>query len=191
VKTLPNFLFLIASTALTASAAHAADPYAGVSLATPGEARINAGPGATLGNDNHPAAFKLYAGLRFSPEWSVEAGYGAFGSWRFSDPAPGAVDSARIASNAFTVAARYTVDLGEAVSVFAKLGLAANRFRYSDSAGQSARGSFVRPLWGFGAELKLSKELSVPLEFESFGKGRTALGEFHQRKLELGLRYQF
>ena len=83
------------------------------------------------------------------------------------------------------------MDLDETFSVFGKAGLAVNRFRYRDSLGQSVRDRLVRPMWGLGVEARLSDSLSMPLEFESFGSGRTQLGEFHQRKLEIGLKLSF
>jgi opacity protein-like surface antigen len=191
VKTFPHRLLATIPLAWIASAALAADPYVGLSWATPGEARLSTGPSSTVKNDNDPTALRLYGGLRFNPAWSVEGGYGAFGTWRFTDPTPGSRDKARISSDVFSVAGRYTVDLGETFSVFGKAGLAVNRFRYRDSLGQSARDRLVRPMWGIGVEAKLSDELSIPFEFEDFGSGRTQLGDFHQRKLEIGLKLSF
>ena len=166
MKTLLIYRLMISALALVASAANAAEPYIGLSRATPGEARVAVGPDTTTGNDNRPSAFKLYAGLSFDPAWSVEVGYGAFGSWRFSDPAPGASEKMSIGSSAVTIAARYSLDLGDSFTAFGKLGLAANRFHYDNSLGQSKTGSFVRPMCGFGVEVKLGEHLSVPLEFE-------------------------
>jgi OmpA-OmpF porin, OOP family len=183
-------LLLIASLAWITLHTQAAEPYVGLSLATPGEASIGHG-GKTLNNLNNPTALKLYGGVALGDGWSLEAGYGAFGSWRFSDPSSTPRFEARMASRAVTAAARYSVDLGDSVAVFGKVGLAANRLRYSDSSGQSARDGFVRPMWGFGAELKLGDHLSVPLEFEHLGASNTRFGKYRQQKLELGLRYKF
>lgn len=191
VKTLPHRLLVTIPLAWITSTALAADPYVGLSLATPGEARLSAGPSLTVKNDNHPTAFRLYAGVSLDPNWSLEAGYGAFGSWRFKDPTPGSRDTARLSSNVLTLAGRYTLALDDTFSVFGKAGVAVNHFRYRDSLGQSARDRLVRPMWGLGIEARLSPQLSVPLEFESFGSGRTQLGQFHQRKLEIGLRLSF
>lgn len=182
---------LIASAAALASNAHADEPYLGLSLATPGEARLQLGPQTSVGNENHPLALKLYAGIKLSDGWSAEIGYGAFGSWHFSDPVPGSSDRAKIATRAWTAAARYSWDLGDRVALFGKVGVALNRLRYSDTLGQTARDRFTRPMWGLGAEWKLSDRLSVPLEFEYLGAAETELGEFRQEKLEIGLRYRF
>jgi OOP family OmpA-OmpF porin len=171
--------------------AHAHEPYVGLSLATPGEARLRIGPNATAANDNNPTALKFYAGLPLSTHWSVELGYGAFGSWHFSDPTPGSSDQAQIGSRALTLAAKVSWPLGERFSLHGKLGLAHNRFSYSDTLGQRERDSFTRPLWGVGAELKLSEHLSLPLDFEYLGKADTRFGRFQQQKLEIGLRYRF
>lgn len=165
--------------------------YLGLSLATPGEARLQVGPNTGIDNENNPTALKLYAGMRLSNDWSAELGYGAFGSWRFSDPAAGSRDQAKIASRAFTVAAKYSWDLNDRIALFGKLGLALNHFRYSDTLGQTASERYTRPLWGMGAEWRLTERLSVPLEFEYLGASRTQLGEFRQEKLEIGLRYRF
>ena len=191
MTTFPYRLLATLPLAWITSAALAADPYAGLSWATPGEARLSTGPSTSIRNDNNPTALRLYGGLRFAPAWSVEAGYGAFGRWHFKDPAPGSRDTARISSEVLSVAGRYTVELGDTFSVFGKAGLAVNRFRYRDSLGQSARDRLVRPMWGLGVEARLSDALSVPLEFEDFGSGRTQLGDFHQRKLEIGLKLSF
>jgi len=189
-----RLLTLIAFTTTVGAQAqtHAADRYyLGLSLATPGEARRQVGPNASIDNENNPTALKLYAGMRFTKDWSAELGYGAFGSWRFSDPAAGSRDKAKIASQAFTVAARYSWDLDETLALFGKLGLALNRFRYSDTWSQRASDRFTRPLWGAGVEWKITECLSLPLEFEYLGEARTQLGKFRQEKLEVGLRYRF
>lgn len=187
-------LLAILALTLTASAgspAWALEPYVGLSLATPGEARLQSGPSTTIKNANNPVAFRLYGGLKVSPEWSVEAGYGGFGSWRFNAPTSGAQERARITSNVFTLAGRYTLALNDTFSAFGKAGVAMNRFRYRDSLGQSVRDNVTRPMWGLGVEAKLSDNLSIPLEFESFGSSKTQLGHFNQRKLEIGVRLQF
>ena len=182
---------LTAALVMPAIAADSSELYLGISRATPGEARLAYGPTTTISNNNSPMAFKVYGGLSINREWAVELGYGAFGSWRFTDPTPGSHDAASVSSRAATVAARYTLDLGDSFAAFGKLGLAANRFRYRDNLGQSAGGSFVRPMWGIGVELKLGDHLSAPLEFEYLGAGHTSFGEYRQQKLEFGLRYKF
>lgn len=181
---------LAALLTLLAGQARAADPYFGLSLATPGEARLQAGP-RQVDNDNHPLALKLYAGLQLSPSWSAEVGYGDFGSWHFSEPTSGSRDKSRIGTRALTAAARYRWEINNSLALFGKLGLAHNRLRYSDTLGQHASERFNRPLWGLGAEWTLTERLSVPLEFEYLGAAQTALGKFRQEKLEIGLRYRF
>ena len=181
-------LLPIACLAAIALPTVATEPYVGLSRTTPGEATITAAGKTPLDNDNSPLAFKLYGGLKLTDEWSLEAGYGAFGSYHFSDAGTGF--HARQAVSAVTGAARYSLSLGESFAVFGKLGLAVNRIRFSNTLGVSTQQNFVRPLWGFGAEYRLTRQLSVPLEFEYMGHSRS-LGDFRQEKLELGLRYQF
>jgi len=166
----------------------AADAYVGLARATPGEATITQAGKTPLNNDNSPFALKLYGGLKLSDEWALEAGYGAFGSYHFSDAGSGF--RARRSVSAITGAARYSLSLGESFTAFGKLGVAVNRLRFSSTLGASTHESFVRPLLGLGVEYKLTPRLSVPLEFEYLGHSR-GQSDFRQQKLELGLRYQF
>ncbi|RZL93299.1 MAG: hypothetical protein EOP73_27710, partial [Variovorax sp.] len=160
-------LFLI-TTALAALPAQAADPYVGFNLTTPGEAsfRIN---GRDVPNDNHPHAVKLYAGLQFTPTWAAELGYGAFGSWRAADPAPGSSYQTRLSSSVVYVAGRATQPLGESFALFAKAGLALNRLNQHDSLGHSARETYVRPMAGGGLTWQLAPQVSATVEYAYYG----------------------
>lgn len=123
--------------------------------------------------------------------WAAELGYGAFGSFHFIDPSPGSKDKGKVSVQALTLAARHSWELNNSFTFFGKLGLAYNRFSYSDSLGQTEHASFAKPMWGFGVELKLGSGWSVPLEFEYMGKSNTKFGRIQQEKLEIGLRRSF
>jgi opacity protein-like surface antigen len=177
----------LAAALLTATAAaHAADPYAGINLATPGEAILNIN-GRPVANDNNPRAVKLYAGLQFTPTWAAELGYGAFGSWHAADPAPGSRYEARLGSKVVYAATRATQPLGESFALFGKLGLAANRLSLHDSLGHSGRETFVRPMAGTGLVWQLTPKLSATAEYAYYGSRRN----FTQQKAELGLALKF
>lgn len=182
-------LFLIAA-ALANLPAHAADPYAGFNLATPGEAsfRINE---RNVPNDNHPHAVKLYAGLQFTPTWAAELGYGAFGSWHAADPTPGSPYQTRLSSRVVYLAGRATQPLGESFALFGKAGLALNCLSQHDSLGHSARESYVRPMAGGGLEWKLAPQVSATVEYAYYGSRRSDGDRFTQQKAELGLAFKF
>src|SRR4051812_32209627 len=103
---------MLAVASIAATAAHAAEPYAGINLTTPGETRARFGD-REVGNDNHPHAVKLYAGLQFTPGWAGEIGYGAFGSWHIADPTPGSNYQLTRSSRLLYAASRATLPLGE------------------------------------------------------------------------------
>ncbi|MDT9002066.1 outer membrane beta-barrel protein [Paucibacter sp. APW11] len=173
-----------------AAAAHAAEPYVGFNLATPGEAnfRIN---NRLVPNDNHPHAVKLYAGLQFTPTWAAEVGYGAFGTWRASDSTSGSALQAKLSSKVAYLAARATQPLSESFDLFGKAGLALNRVSRQDSQGFSARESFVRPMLGAGLAWKLTPQMSATVEYAHYGSRRTDGDKFTQQKLELGVALSF
>jgi len=183
-------LFLAAATLILTASAHAADPYVGLNLTTPGEANfiIN---GRNVGNDNHPRAVKLYAGLQFTPDWAAELGYGAFGSWHAADPAPGASTQVRLASSAVYLAAQGSTPLGDSFALFGRLGVAVNRLKASDSLGHADRVSFVRPMVGGGLEWKLAPQLSATFEYNRYGSRSGDGVRFEQQKAEVGLAFKF
>lgn len=178
----------LAASLTTAAWADDTKAYGGISLTTPGEFSLRTGPTTSLSNANNPTSLKLYGGLKLVDGWAVELGYGAFGSFHFIDPSLGSKDKGRIAVRALTLAARHSWALNDSFTLFGKLGLAYNRFSYSDTLGQSERASFAKPMWGMGVELKLGSDWSVPLEFEYMGKANTKFGRIQQEKLEIGLR---
>jgi OOP family OmpA-OmpF porin len=176
--------------ALATLPAHAADPYVGFNLTTPGEAnfRIN---GRDVANDNHPRALKLYAGLQFTPTWAAELGYGAFGSWHAADPTPGSTYQTRLSSSVVYLAGRATQPLGESFAVFAQAGLALNRLSQRDSLGHSARETYLRPMAGGGLEWKLTPQVSATVEYAYDGSRRSDGDRFTQQKAEGGLSFRF
>ncbi len=183
-------LSLCAAAFAFAAAAHAADPYVGLNLTTPGEAtfRIN---NRLVPNDNHPRSVKLYTGLQFTPTWAAELGYGAFGTWQATDRTGGATVQASLSSKVAYVAARATQPLGDSFELFGKAGLALNRVSRQDSLGFSARQSFVRPMLGGGLAWKMTPQLSATVEYAYYGSRRSNGEQFTQQKLEAGLVLHF
>jgi OOP family OmpA-OmpF porin len=179
---------------LAGAASHAAEPYIGLNLATPGETRTDFGNGTKVLNDNNPTAWKLYAGADVNDWLGVEAGIGLFGSWHTANPAPGAQQERTVASRLVYAAARGAVPLGQSLSLVGKLGLAANHLERSGTGLASGSTSFVRPMLGAGVDYQLSRQAALVLEFDYYGKAKATdvgMGDFTQRKLEAGLRWHF
>jgi OOP family OmpA-OmpF porin len=181
-------LTLIAMTALLAGNAQCQGFYAGLSRTTPGEMYMDFATAKHVENYNSPLAIKLYGGLDLTEHYSVEAGYGFFGTWKVADPAPGSRNEVRTSSKLIYLSGKAAMPLGDSFSLFGKLGVAANRFSTNGGENRAASSdSWVRPMLGFGADYKLSRRVSAALEFDYYG----ANGKYTQQKLELGLKYAF
>lgn len=186
----PRDFSLCAAALALAATAHAAEPYVGLNLTTPGEAdfRINQ---RLVANDNHPRSVKLYTGLQFTPTWAAELGYGAFGTWQATDRTGGTTVQASLSSRVAYVAGRATQPLGDSFELFGKAGLALNRVSRHDSQGFSAHQSFVRPMLGGGLAWKMTPQLSATVEYAYYGARRSDGQQFRQQKLEAGLAFHF
>jgi OOP family OmpA-OmpF porin len=169
-----------------APAACAQDMYVGLSVTTPGETYTDFPTARHVRNNNNPLGVKLEAGVELAPGFALEAGYGAFGTWKTADPTPGSGRQVRGSAALLYVAGKGDVAITDALSLFGKLGIAANRFRFSDEH-QAVHTSFVRPMIGFGADYAITKHFGVSLEYDYFG----AAGGYRQQKLGLGAKLRF
>lgn len=184
---------LIVAFAAICGAAHAEDYYAGVSIANPGSAKLNIGANPTLENNNNPLPVKLYGGYNINSTFAVEAGYGAFGSYKFSDIyTPG--QGPKVDSNVFYVAGKATKALDDKFDVYGKLGVARTHMGTSNLAGVAdTNTNHVGLTAGIGADYKLTNNLSAVVEYNYYGKVSAMNGNLNltQQKLEAGLKYSF
>lgn len=180
-------LALAFSSASASASAVASDAYIGLSRTTPGEAYATFSNGNTVENYNIPLALKLYGGMTVSDRYSVEIGYGSFGTYKVADPTPGSIEKFSLAAKMLYAAGKASMPLGDLWSVFGKLGLAVNRTSEEANAQPSVSRTFVRPMIGFGAEYAITKNISGVLEYNFYGTS----GNFRQQKLELGAQYTF
>lgn len=112
---------------------------------------------------------KFFAGMAFDKTWAIETGYVDLGSvstdWKFS----GRAGTAKSKISGQYIAGKGSVPINEQFSLFGKLGLARNQFKKSgfpsggDETKTSAYGSI-------GAEFAMSKNISLSIESEHFGK---------------------
>lgn len=175
------------ASALFSGAASAGDIYVGLSRTTPGEATANFANAKNVENYNTPHSGKLYGGMALSDRYSVEIGYGLFGTWKMADPTPGSSATANLSSELLYVAGKANMPLGESFDLFGKFGLAANKYSMESSTQSPSSKSFVRPMMGFGAGYRITKQISGVLEYNYYG----ASGNFRAQKVELGLKYSF
>ena len=176
----------LASTLFSATAS-AADTYVGLSRTTPGEYYTDFAVAKGVENYNNPHALKLYGGMTLNDRYSVEVGYGLFGTYKLADPTPGSVATLNVSAKMAYVAGKASMPLGESFGLFGKFGLAVNRISETRNSQPAIKTSFVRPMLGFGFDYKITKHIAGVLEYNYYG---SASG-FQQQKVELGLKYAF
>ena len=185
MRIIAAFALAGAVTSLSGVAA-AQTPYLGLAVTTPGETIQDFPSARQVRNNNHPLGIKLDGGIDLADGYALELGYGAFGTWKTADPTPGSTRAFRSSATLWYAAGKKSFAVGDALSLFGKLGVAANRFKVSDGR-ETVRTSFVRPMAGFGAEYAITKRVAVDFEYDFYG----ADGHYRQQKLELGLRVGF
>jgi opacity protein-like surface antigen len=179
---------LLAIAALSAGSAYADGGYIGLARTTPGETYIDFAAAKRVENYNNPVALKLYGGINLTDQYAIEAGYGAFGTWKVANPASGSKEEVRISSKLMYVAGKASMPIGDSLTAFAKLGIAYNKVSNEGTAIASSSMSSVRPMLGFGASYSVTPHIAATLEFNYYGK---VGNNYKQQKLELGLQYKF
>ncbi|WP_426197440.1 outer membrane beta-barrel protein [Massilia sp. DWR3-1-1] len=177
---------LLASAFMSATAS-AGDTYVGLNVTSGGEAYADFAVAKHVENYNTPRSFKLYGGTALSERYSFELGYGHFGTMKIADPTPGSDAAVRISASTWYAAGKASLPLGDSLNVFGKLGIAANRFSAESNRLVSGVNSFVRPMFGVGADYRITDRVAGVFEYNRYGKS----GNFTQQKLELGLKYSF
>lgn len=178
---------LLALATLCAGSAYANGGYLGLARTTPGETYVDFAAARGVENYNSPVALKFYGGIKLTEQYAIEVGYGAFGTWKVANPAPGSKEEVHLSSRLMYVAGKASMPVGESLAAFAKLGIASNKLSSKGSSIASSSTSAVRPMLGLGASYDVTPHIAATLEFNYYGKA----GNFKQQKVELGLQYKF
>lgn len=128
--------------------AQAEGAYVGVNV---GRSEIKANGGFK----DHDTAFKLSGGYDFDKTFGVEAGYVDLGK------------SEGVKGSAFYVAGTGNFAINEQFSLFAKVGISANRVKVERT---NTKFNNTAPIIGVGAAYNFSKTFSLVGEYENFGK---------------------
>ena len=125
-------------------------------------------------------SFKLYAGHQFTHNWGVEAGVAELGD---GYSARTTVSGAPAGSPSGSLATRYvavtgTLPVGKRLSLFGKIGLAANEFSSNTACVASfppkcvlpRSGSHSDTLVGVGVQYQPAQRPGLRLEYEDYGK---------------------
>ena len=133
-------------------------------------------------NINRPHPYTGFVGYGLTDNVALEAGYAAFGKYKFSGGA-----SADI--NALYVAAKGSIKLGESWSLYGKAGLA--RFTL-DLTGIPANDMHkVVPLLGIGFDYRITKDVALGLEYNHYRSFSTGPGRITTHQVQAFAKYSF
>jgi opacity protein-like surface antigen len=118
-------------------------------------------------------AYKLYGGYRLTETFGVEAGYARLG--RVSQWSSNGAYSRLQAGTGqvFYAAATARLPLGESFALNGRLGIARGRISGDNNwvlPGQRISGSSTGMMVGFGAEYRMTQNLSITADYDYFGK---------------------
>ena len=173
VKTLMSVLALLAS----ATAAPAwSEWYVGSGLGVANSHLGGTSGGVALASrDARNTSFKLLAGYQFTPNWGVEAQYADLGRFGYNACAGAACGSGSVTVSQWSLAATGTLPLANNYFLTGKLGASRNAARGGTFCagavcGASAGGSRSDLLAGIGVGYHFTRNISMRLEYEHFGK---------------------
>lgn len=121
-------------------------------VATPlsAQAYVGAGFGVATTDAGH-SSYKIFAGVQIIPNLGLEIAYNNFGSYRGEN------------ADAYSFAAVGTLPLGNTWDIFGKVGRTENHTKFADTTNHQDM------LAGFGIVFKATDEVSLRIEYESFG----------------------
>lgn len=142
--------------------------------------------------------WRLQGGYRFNQNLAVELGYIDFGKAKYKADYTGGSAQGSLKAGGVDVAALVSAPLSDSVSVFGKAGLVAAKVKSSLSASGlavdgNASANVVRPLFGVGANYKLTQNVDLRVDFDHVsGLGKSdKTGKMNANMLSLGAVYNF
>ncbi len=167
---------------LTSPVAFAADPfYVGAALGTRGTLNI-ATPAGSVQNTNHPTPYRVYGGYNVTENFAIEAGYKDFGKYKFALPASVSID-------AFYVAGKGSVKVGESWSLFGKIGV--SHVNVDENGVPPSDFQKRRAMFALGADYSITSNVALGLEVSNFGKRTSGNGKLALGQLEASVKYSF
>ena len=152
-------------------------------------------PLSVTGGNSSKGFVKIFGGYQFTPNWGVEAQYADMGNRDIAlrNAAGAAVSTGSLKFSQFSIAGTGTLPLGANFSLFGKLG-ASNNTGKASLVGVNDSGSTTSLMLGVGAAYSITKEISVRVEYEDFGKlakGDGFGGTVRGNAYSVGLKYAF
>jgi OOP family OmpA-OmpF porin len=151
--------------------------YAGAGLGVAGSALDGSSGNIGLtARDKRNTAVKVYVGYQFTPNWGVEAQLADLGRFGYNACTGAVCGSGSVGVRQWSVAATGTHAFANQYFVFGKLGVTWNQAR-GDAVcagavcGGSLGGTRSDLLVGVGVGYQFTRDVSMRLEYEHFGKG--------------------
>ena len=141
----------------------------------------------SFGSENETAASLAY-GFSFDKNFGAEIGYINFGTYKESN----AIYSETLKRQAFYIAGVGSLPVTDAFSLFAKLGVAANKYEQnfvSVGINKSENVTKTKSMYGLGFSYNFTKEIAGTLEYQDFGK--VGVDKVKVSAITAGIRYDF
>ena len=182
------FAVLAGVTAMTAAQAQVSSPYVGVAVSN-SDHDFKIGAAGTSSSDGWKASGKIFGGFDVNQNFGIEAGY----------------TDVRKADHAFTIgttngtattegsrtylAAKATMPVNDAFSVYGKLGAGYSKIKMRSVALGNEDDSKTEVYAGLGGQYKINEKVALTLEYERYGKSK----DFGAKAdaISLGARYNF
>ncbi len=133
-------------------------------------------------------AASLAYGFSLDKNFGVELGYINFGNYDNNN----AIFSESLKRQAFYIAGVGSLPVTDAFSLFAKLGIAANKYDYKLDVlgdGESENVTKTKSMFGLGLSYNFTKEIAGTLEYQDFGK--VGIDKIKASAITAGIKYDF
>ncbi len=155
--------------------------------------------GVTISCDDKSAAWRIFGGYQANRNFAAELGYADLGKTKASGVISGVGVDAKTKVNAWDLVGIGSLPLGDAFSLYAKLGV--YRGQVKDSATGSAGGFTAmasassinnRGTFGFGAGFDVNRHIAVRAEWQKYkDMGGASTGKSSVDVVGVGLLYRF
>ena len=182
------FAVLAGVTAMTAAQAQVSSPYIGLGVAS-SDHDFKIGAAGTSKSDGYKASGKIFGGFDVNPMFGVEAGYTDVRRAEHSYTIGATTGTATTEGSRTYLAAKATMPVNEAFSVYGKLGAGYSKTKFRSTTLGSANDSDTEVYAGLGGQYKISDKMALSLEYERYGKSK----DFGAKAdaITVGVRYSF
>lgn len=180
---------LIASVAVAGAAQAQSRPYVGVAAAM-ADHNFNTGGGISSDPSGYKASAKIFGGVELTPMFGIEAGYTDIRKADHRFTVAGVPGSATTDGSRTYLAAKATMPVNEAFSVYGKLGAGYSKVNVSSATPFVSRNDSKTEVYGaLGGQFNINEKVALTLEYERYGKSKDY--GVKADAISLGARYNF